>query len=198
MGSTSSPPGRFGRRSRSPRGRPAGDRLAICGLSAAGPALRWARRRGPGRLGWARAAWRARTRCGAGWGFLGRGGGGHSRKPGGPRDSLGRLGSAAALLGRGLSWASEGEGAEGGPGRRLCTQRLDSVERQLRPSALGKPSLPRAPLPEGTFLTGSSLPPLPREGGGAEGRAGRCLGVGGGPAEGEGLCNCCRGVLSHR
>lgn len=115
---------RFGRRSRLlPRGRPAGDQLAICGLSRAGPAPCAVR------AGWAEMVGAGAARGPArshllrrGWGLpRARGPEGGSRKPGGPRDSLGRLGGAAAL------WASEAESAEGGSGRRLCTGRLDPV-----------------------------------------------------------------------
>lgn len=66
---------RFGRRSRLlPRGRPAGDQLAICGLRL-GPPRAPCAPAGSGRLGRARrAAWRAHTCCGVAGGFLGRGG----------------------------------------------------------------------------------------------------------------------------
>lgn len=83
---------------------------------------------GPGRLGWARrAAWRAHTRCGVAGGFLGRGGGGPQPEARRATRFARKAGKCGSAPGRGPSWASEGEGAEGGPGRRLCTRRLDSV-----------------------------------------------------------------------
>lgn len=152
---------------------------------------------GPGRLGWARrAAWRARTRCGAAGGFLGRGGGGPQPEARRATRFAREAGKCGSALGRGPSWASEGEGAEGGPGRRLCTQRLDSVGvRQLRPLRLGKPSLPRAP-PKGPSL--QALPP-PAKGVALRAGRGRCLGgLGVDQQKAKVSATVCRGVLSHR
>lgn len=106
---------------------PRGPALAIAASAPPGPPLRWARRRG--RAGWGgRGAAGALTPLRRGWGASSGAGAGPQPEARRATRFAREAGKCGGALGRGPSWASEGESAEGGPGRRLCTQRLDSVE----------------------------------------------------------------------